>query len=295
MKTTGISLLERGSPVPKTTNRAELIVAFVGAGGAFTKPGGRGETNLILVHQDTRVAVDCGRLWPESIGASLGLSRSDTSAFVISHCHPDHTGGLGTVAETCRYIDRRKPGLFLPDVLEPHLWNETLKGGLAYDASPPLGIDDYFEVARVATGGERACQVNVGGLDLELFRTMHAPDTAASWRDSMVSYGLYIPAFAVFISMDTRFDRELVEGYASRGAEWFFHDATRSGCPVHAAIDELRALPKRIRDAMFLMHVPDDLRDEEASDFADAVRAANISSPVRPGDAFRFTFTGSLV
>jgi ribonuclease BN (tRNA processing enzyme) len=294
MKTTGISLIERGSPVPKTTRRGELIVAFIGAGGAFTAPGGRGETNLVLVHQDTRVAVDCGRLWPESIGPSLGFSRADIDAFVISHCHPDHTGGLPTVAEMCRYIDRRKPGLVLPDALEPHLWDETLKGGLAYDASPPLGIDDYFAVTRVAAGGERSCQVNVGGLDLELFRTAHAPDTATGWRDSMVSFGLYVPAFNVFISMDTRFDRELVEGYAARGAEWFFHDATRSGCPVHASIDELRALPDRIRDAMFLMHVPDNLRDDEAAGFADAVRSANIGSPVRRGDAFRFTFVGAL-
>jgi hypothetical protein len=64
MKTTKISYLGRGKPAPKTTEPNELIVAFVGAGGAFTKPNavsGKGETNLVLVHGDHRAAVDCGR------------------------------------------------------------------------------------------------------------------------------------------------------------------------------------------------------------------------------------------
>lgn len=290
MKTTGISYLGRGQAVPKTTARGELIVAFVGAGGAFTKPGGRGETNLVLVHGNTRLALDCGRKWPEALPESTGLTLADIDAFFVSHAHADHVNGLATAAQECRWIQHRKPGLVLPAALATHLWDETLKGGLAWDTSPVSTLDDYFQVVTPEAIDERTERVRVGDLALEIFRTRHAPGNAETWRESMVSYGVYLPQFGVFISMDTRFDRELVESYAARGAEWFFHDATRSG-NVHATVAELETLPERIRESTVLMHTPDDFREEEAAAFAGQL---GIPGAASRGDAFRFSQVGAL-
>lgn len=291
MKTTGISLLERGSPVPKTTNRAELIVAFVGAGGAFTKPGGRGETNLVLVHRNTRLALDCGRLWPEALPASTGLALADIDAFLITHCHADHANGLATAAQECRWVQKRKPTLVLPHALEPYLWGETLKGGLAHDTAPESTIEDYFDVARPTPIDDRTSKVTVGDLDLEIFRTCHAPGAAESWRDAMVSYGVFVPKFNVFISMDTRFDRELIESYLARGAEWLFHDLSRDSS-VHATQKEYATMPVPVQGSTVFIHTPDDFRSEEAPNFANQLGIPGVADR---GDAFRFTFAGSLV
>jgi ribonuclease BN (tRNA processing enzyme) len=290
MKTTGISYLGRGNVVPKSTNRGELALAFIGAGGAFTKPGGRGETNLVLVHGNTRLAIDCGRKWPEALPESTGLTLGDIDAFFVSHCHADHANGLATAAQECRWVANRKPGLVLPRALEPHLWDETLKGGLAWDTSPPSTVDDYFRVIRPEQISERAERVTVGELKIEIFRTRHAPGTADSWRDSMVSYGFYLPQFGAFVSMDTRFDRELVEEYAARGAEWFFHDATRAG-NVHATVAELETLPDGIKSSMVLMHTPDNFGDEEAAQFAGQL---GIPGAANRGDAFLLSLVGAV-
>ncbi len=292
MKTTGISLIERGSPVPKTTNRAELIVAFVGAGSAFTKPGGKGETNLVLIHRNTRLAIDCGRLWPEALPASTGLALTDIDAFLVSHAHADHANGLATAAQECRWIHKWKPQLVLPHALEPFLWDQTLAGGLAHDTSPTSTVHDYFDVVRPEPIDARTSRVTVGDLDLEIFRTCHAPGAASNWHEAMVSYGLYVPKFNVFISMDTRFDRELIESYVARGADWFFHDAARVG-NVHALVSELQTLPDPVKSSTVLMHTPDNFREDEAAEFAGQL--GQIPSVANRGDAFRFTFAGSLV
>jgi ribonuclease BN (tRNA processing enzyme) len=290
MKTTGISFIGRGEPVPKTTNPAELVVAFVGAGGAFTQPGGRGECNLVLVHRNTRIAVDCGRLWPEALPASTGLTLADIGTFIVSHCHADHANGLETVAQRCRWIEQRKPSLVLTEDLERYLWDQKLKAGLAWDTSPPSEIGDYFQVVRPTPIDSRTSLVTVGDLEIELFRTCHAPGGAVDWRDAMVSYGLYVRAFGVWISMDTRFDRGLVESYAARGAEWFFHDAARAG-NVHATVAELATLPEPIKSSMVLMHTSDDFREDEAAQFAGQL---GIPGAASRGDTFRFSLVGAL-
>lgn len=285
MKKTQISYLGRGKPAPKTTEDNELLIAFVGAGGAFTKANGKGETNLVLVHQDYRAAIDCGRTWPENLPTWTGFTLAEIDAFFVSHAHADHANGLATSAQECRWIQKRKPTLALPEALEPFLWGQTLAGGLAHDTSPTSTVHDYFDVVRPEPIDERAARFTLGGLEIEIFRTCHAPSAAKDWRDAMVSYGLYLPKFRVFVSMDTRFDPELLDSYAARGAEWFFHDATRAG-NVHAAVPELLTLPEEVRGSMVLIHTPDDFAQMEARAFAADLPVPSVANR---GDAFRFT------
>lgn len=288
MKTTQISYIGRGKAAPKTTEPNELFVAFVGAGGAFTKPNavnGKGETNLVLVHRNHRTAVDCGRTWPESLPTWTGFAPAEIDAMLVSHAHADHANGLAVFAQECRWVHKRRPVLALPEALEPYLWEQTLAGGLAHDTSPASTIHDYFDVVRPEPIDGRAARFTLGELEVETFRTCHAPGVAQNWREAMVSYGFYLPKFKVFVSMDTRFDRELVESYAARGAEWFFHDATRAG-NVHATVPELLTLPEEIRGSMVLIHTPDDFAQMEARGFAADLPVPSVANR---GDVFRFT------
>lgn len=262
-------------PMPTRTGANMLLVGFVGSGNAFTKPGGRGETNLVLVHRDQVIGLDFGRRWPEAIGG-LGLTRANLTALAVSHCHGDHVGSLGTLAQMFRYLDKRKPKIILPDELEPHLWGETLRGGLAHDTEPPSILGDYFEVVRPEQINDRTCRVKIGELDIELFRTHHAPANVPTWRQAMPSYGIYVPAFRLWVSMDSRYDEDLIYGYAARGASWFFHDAGRGGCPVHASIEQLGGLPPSIRKNLIAMHLPDDIAESEIAGFAGAANAWDV-------------------
>jgi glyoxylase-like metal-dependent hydrolase (beta-lactamase superfamily II) len=258
-------------PNLRAVSRAELVVAFVGAGDAFTAPGGRGETNFVLAHSGHILAVDCGRLWPEALGPATGLASTDIDSMFVTHCDPDHCGGVGSFAQRSRWVDGRKPEILLPEALDHCLWDETLKGALAPTGQTPSTLGDYFRILRPRAIDERRSVAVVGDLEVEIFRTRHNPSDATSWRDAAASYGVYLPKFKVFFSGDSVFDPELVLGYASRGARLFFLDTKRVASPVHASLEENLTLPEEVRSGSRLVHVADDFRDAEASGFAGVV------------------------
>ncbi|MBI3259220.1 MAG: hypothetical protein HYZ54_07090, partial [Ignavibacteriae bacterium] len=71
----------------------------------------------------------------------------------------------------------------------------------------------------------------------------------------------------IFISGDTKFDRELIDMYSNR-SEWMFHDSQINPNPVHACLPELKTLPEEITKKMFLMHYPDNAKANPIEEFA---------------------------
>jgi hypothetical protein len=95
-------------------------------------------------------------------------------------------------------------------------------------------------------------EITVGDIHLELFRTKHIPDSAPDWQASFPSFGLYLDE-RVFVSMDTRFDPELIAEYADR-SEVMFHDVQFFPGGVHAFLGDLQTLPAEVKQKMYLMH-----------------------------------------
>lgn len=71
----------------------------------------------------------------------------------------------------------------------------------------------------------------------------------------------------VFISCDTRFDRELIDLYAERSSI-MFHDCQFFKGGVHASLEELKTLPPKIKEKMYLMHYGDNWEIQDISEFA---------------------------
>jgi glyoxylase-like metal-dependent hydrolase (beta-lactamase superfamily II) len=271
-------------PSLRAIGRAELVVAFIGAGNAFTRHDGRGETNFVLAHSGHIGAVDCGRRWLDDLAPTTLLGTSDVDSLFVTHCDPDHCGGVGSFAQKSRWLEKRKPELVLPEALDRCLWDETLKGALAPAGMKPSTLEDYFRVLRPRPIDERRALAMVGDLEMEIFRTRHNPGDAPSWREAAPSFGVYLPKFQVFFSGDSCFDPELVLSYAARGASHFFLDTSRNPSAVHASLAENLTLPAEIRERAWLVHLADDFRDEEAEGFA---------GTVSPGECFRVTFDQS--
>lgn len=246
-------------------NQGSLELTFVGAGSAFSKK--YFQNNLLIVKGDTHVLVDCGSRAPEALSL-LGLKVGDIDRFLITHTHADHIGGLEEVMLTNRYLTHHKPRIILSDKLRKILWEQSLRGGAAWNEvnkGIPLGFEDFWdqEKPRRIRGAEREYSVwTEGDLEIGLFRTKHIPDSALGWEDSFPSYGLLIDRRVLFTS-DTRYDRDLVCSLdAEHKLETIFHDCQFFKGGVHAALEEISRLPAKIKAKTWLMHYGDGMEDK---------------------------------
>jgi len=259
------------------TNDGALEIVPIGVGSMLAQS--RFNTNFLAVKGDTHLMIDCGRTAPEALRA-IGLSPVDIVNILPTHLHDDHVAGIGTLAVWNRYIGRlkmKKPkiNIVAPGPFANLLYNQTLKGTLATNEAGEnnqgLGFNDWFDLTEpeLVVGSEEfreTYHVNFGGIDLQIFRTMHVPDTAKSWRDSAWSTGILIDQ-KVLVSGDTRFDAEMIRTYADQ-SQLIFHDAALFDDKVHASIGQLRTLQSEVKGKMHLIHYGDNWPEHSIEGFA---------------------------
>ena len=241
-------------------NQGHLSLQFIGTGSAFTKK--LYQNNLLVVKGSDHVLIDCGTRTPEAL-SRLGLSVLKIRNYLITHSHADHIGGLEEVMLMNRYVGKSKPTMIAPATYRRYLWDKSLKGGAAYNEKIDgrwLCFDDFWNVldpVPVPDADRELSEVQLGSIKLALFRTMHIPDSAPSWRSSAPSYGVVIDDSILFTG-DTRFDPGLLAFLEERyELKCIFHDCQFFDGGVHTSINELATLPAKMKARMWLMHYGD--------------------------------------
>jgi ribonuclease BN (tRNA processing enzyme) len=247
-------------------NSGHLSVFSLGTGGAFTKK--LYQNNYLIIKGNQHVLIDCGTKATQAM-VELGLAPTQIHTLLITHSHADHVGGLEELALMGRYITKQKPKMIITETYEQHLWNNSLKGGCAYNersGNKLLAFEDLFHPIRPRpySGLQReAWEIELNDLNLILFRTKHIPDSSKTWKDSGYSLGCIVDR-RFFFSGDTRFDHELVEDVMNHfPIEIAFHDVQFFPGGVHASFDELCTLPDSFKAKCFLMHYPDTYKEKE--------------------------------
>jgi ribonuclease BN (tRNA processing enzyme) len=249
------------------TNNGELSLFFIGTGSAFSKKNF--QTNVLIVKGSDHILIDCGTLCPYALSA-YNSSITSVKNVLITHSHADHIGGLEEMALMGRYATKTRPKMVITDYYKKILWDQSLMGGCSYgeytDGSY-MQFDDYFEQIKpkLLTKTPRPLyEVNIGSINIKIFRTKHIPDSAHSWRKSFYSEGILIDDRILFPS-DTRFDKDLLDWICGTfNIEYIFHDCQFFTGGVHASYEELKTLPEDIRKRIFLCHYSDNYENYDA-------------------------------
>ncbi len=263
-----------------------LTLFFVGVGSAFSKR--HYQTNLLIAKGSDHVLVDCGTKAPQAL-YELGISVTDIDTYLITHSHADHIGGLEEVMLLNRYVARRRPKIIVSETYQHILWDMSLRGGAAFNEVQDdkyLTFGDMWKIVRPAWRANyprETLEVNVGTINLKLFRTMHIPEQPATWQECLWSVGLIIDDRVMFTS-DTRFDPELLESFGGLfDLEMIFHDAQFHEGGVHASTKELATLPAETKKKMILVHYGDAWEKQEKR-----VRRAGFHSLAKQWHYYRF-------
>jgi len=222
-----------------------MKLQFAGVGSAFTTQDYYQSNAVIRPDTGKVFLIDCGSDARFSLG-EIGLSHRDIDAVYISHLHADHIGGLEWLG-FCTYFDPQasKPKLFIVDSLVEPLW-DSLKGGMQSHEGIVLTLDSFFDVTTVQINNcftwksVRFCPI----------QTVHVMNGLGI----VPSYGLIIND-KTFFTTDTQFCPRQIEKFYDM-ADIVFHDCEtypfKSG--VHAHYDDLKTLPAKHKEKMWLYH-----------------------------------------
>jgi len=232
-----------------------MNIRFLGVGAAFATAAYRQSNMLITASSGRRLLLDCGsdaRFALAEEGRALHDLLAEIDGVYISHPHADHIGGMEWYAITTYFAPNLpRPLLIVEEGLAGPLWENSLRGGLRCIEGRVMSLADYFDCRRVCAGEPFEWE----GLTMTAVRMPHVMTGAVN----MYSFGLIIeggsPGGGVFVTTDTQFAPELLEEIEPR-VELIFHDCETTTHPtgVHAHYDQLRTLPARMREKMWLYH-----------------------------------------
>jgi ribonuclease BN (tRNA processing enzyme) len=259
------------------TNSEHLEMFWIGVGSAAAKK--HAQSNFLIIKGDAHVLVDFGAVGPLALLQNARLRPTDIRALLPTHSHADHIGGIEELFLSWRYGAKKekrgevKPTCIINEHYQEVLWDRSLRGGLEWNEEGGRGqllaFTDYCDVLRPTWKTQQPreiWEIDFQGIRLELFRTKHVPETAASWQSSFVSYGLMIDD-RILVSGDTRFDPDLLDLYADR-AEVIFHDVQFFSGAVHTPLADLKTLPTKWKQKMHLYHYADNYEEQDIREFA---------------------------
>lgn len=246
---------------------------FLGSGSAFTVGADNFQSNMLLISDGgQKLLIDCGSDIRFSLH-SVQLSYLDVTDIYVSHLHADHVGGLEYVGMNTMFDPRcKKPNLYLSKELAGDLWERTLAGGMKMIEGDIADLESFFCVHKIELNGYFSWQK----IKLYPIKLVHI-NTGYS---ILPSYGLFfaVDGVKVLITTDTQLRLDIL-GNLYQEADIIFQDCETSvdSSPVHAHYQQLRELPKVIKNKMWLYgYQPGELPDARKDGFSGFVKRGQI-------------------
>lgn len=240
----------------------------LGSGGAFSDKFGNTQFYIENEYPETSLLFDCGISHMENT-LHCNFDRSKIQNIFISHLHDDHVAGLGTLALMHYFMPNfyKKPNLYIHISLIGALWQrlapglETIEDGRLAKGKYKCDINDFFNVKVIDSNSV----FHLGNMTCRPVQTIHVVHGA----EFMNSYGLEITDEStnkrILFTSDTQFAPDQLRN-RQKTVDIIIHDCEtgfRSG--VHAHLDDLKTLPKEIREKIYICHYGDNIEAIEES------------------------------
>lgn len=246
-----------------------MKLLFLGSGSAFTVGSNNFQSNILLITEDDKkLLIDCG----SDIRFSLheaGLSYVDITDIYISHLHSDHVGGLEYMGLSSKFDPRcEKPNLYVSKDIASDIWDRTLSGGMRFVEGDITNFSSFFEIYPIKANGYFIWE----SIKFDLVKVIHVN----SGFSLMPTYGLFFTLnnTRILLTADTQLCLDYLKDYYEQ-ADLIFHDCETSKfpTPVHAHYEQLVALPKDLKQKMWLYgYQPGALPDAEKDGFCGFVK-----------------------
>ena len=252
----------------------KISIKVLGSGSAFSTKNGN--TQLYFNNKDNpleSLLIDVGETTQYNFDRCQFPSENVRNIF-ITHGHPDHIGGLGTLGFKHYFFPNlpKRPCLYVKRELGKRIWNEFLSIQMETlaDGQLPAGkikadINDFFNMVYI---GENT-NFMLGNIEFKPFATIHI----VNGSEFMDSFGLSITLpnkKNIVITGDTQFAPSQLN-FLFEKADLIITDCetTKFKSLVHANYQDLATLKPEIKTKMLLVHYNDNLTPELEKEILD--------------------------
>jgi ribonuclease BN (tRNA processing enzyme) len=218
----------------------EHIGLTVGGNGIGTKPGVT--SNFIVYYGDRMMWIDPpARFFEKSV--RLGIHPDEVTDFVITHCHEDHIEGFSALLQ--RKIERQEK-IRLLSIDSVYAQLKEIFNPLFGDIAPHITYSNLHD---------RTAFSNYHGCDIEIRENYHPIPT--------IGMKFTFNGRTIAISGDSLYTKDIINARLNSGAidkaeyerqssawfanaEYFLHDTTVAGDPVHTDLEDVEDLAKEI-------------------------------------------------
>lgn len=190
------------------------------------------------------------------------LTIKEINHVAVSHNHADHAGWLEMYAFQKFYREWRRSVRFkgekgpLPMLIAEKEVIQDVENSLIHklessEAYPGkiLGLNDYFRIPELIEDDYISFGEGLGVTIIPADHTVPASGFLLDYEGRKLYY-----------SGDTTFNRNIIEAHAD--ADIIIHECVDTKAGKHTTSDQILTLDKRIRDKVYLYHVPDDKEQE---------------------------------